>query len=398
MKCDLQMAGRLPSICFVAPNAYPLLAGDQSTEFAGGAELQQVTIAKGLAERGYSVSMICLDFGQTDQLQIDGVRVLRAFSRAAGVPVLRFIHPRLTSLWRCLQRADADIYYQRTAGMLTGVVAAFCKWHGKKSVFAAAGNPDLERNTRRIRFARDRWIYEYGLRNDDRILVQNEEQARLCWQNFGRSAALVPSFYTGRPQPVTDGHYVLWVSTIRGLKRPELLLDLAEALPQYRFRMIGGPDRSEPRLFETVKARARTIPNVEFLGFVPHAQVESHFDDALLLVNTSESEGFPNAFLQAWARGIPTVSFVDSGARFDNQPLGVIVDSMPTLLAAVATLVADESARRIHTSRCLDYVAMTHAAPRVLDLYDQVFRELTSSPNNLSASPGIVSRRSPPPL
>ena len=130
-------------MCFVAPNAYPLLAGDETFQLIGGAELQQVIIARKLAARGLRVSMICLNFGQADEIEIDGIKVFRAYKRDAGVPIIRFVWPRLTSIWKCMKRVDADIYYQRTAGMLTGVVAAFCKMHGKRSVFAAAGNPDL---------------------------------------------------------------------------------------------------------------------------------------------------------------------------------------------------------------------------------------------------------------
>src|SRR5690606_9813420 len=132
-----------PHVCFVAPSAFPLLARDPAIEVIGGAELQQVIVARGLAQRGYPVSMICLDFGQPDRVRIDGVQVLRAFRPNAGLPVIRFIWPRMTSIWNCLKQANAAIYYQRAAGVLTGIVAEYCRRSGRKSVFAAAGNPDL---------------------------------------------------------------------------------------------------------------------------------------------------------------------------------------------------------------------------------------------------------------
>jgi hypothetical protein len=49
---------------------------------------------------------------------------------------------------------------------------------------------------------------------------------------------------------------------------------------------------------------------VEFVGHVPFRDVGKHFDHASALVNTSPTEGFPNTFLQAWIRGVPTLSFV----------------------------------------------------------------------------------------
>lgn len=280
-----------------------------------------------------------------------------------------------------MKAVDADIYYQRSAAMWTGVMAGFCRRHGRKSIFAAAGNPDLERKTSRIRYARDRWIFEYGLRNVDRIFVQNDEQARLCEANVGRQAVQIPNCY---PKPASrsssaDGH-ILWVSTIRKLKRPELFLDLALALPDYRFRMIGGPTVQELDLYDAIKTRASNIPNVEFLGFVPYSRIDEHFDRAAVLVNTSTSEGFPNTFLQAWARGVPTVSFVDCGAQLAGRPVGHTVVSLSALADAVAKMKTDKDYRAAEASRCLEYFKRFHLPDRVVDLYEHVFNELLSSP------------------
>lgn len=371
------MSDKLPHICFIGPNAFPLLAGDRRTELIGGAELQQVIVARGLAARGYEVSMICLDFGQEEQVQIDGIRVLRAFRREAGIPGLRFFWPRLTSIYRCLVLADADIYYQRAAGVLTGIVTAFCRRNGRIAVFAAAGNPDLDRSTSRIRLARDRWIYEYGLRRVDRVLVQNEEQARLCRLNFGVKATLIPNCYPySGSRAEGGGKYALWVSTIRKLKRPELFLDLAAALPTQQFRMVGGPGARETSLFDAIRIRAEALPNVEFMGFMPYPEVERLFDDASILVNTSESEGFPNTFLQAWARGVPTVSFVDCGARSDGLPVGCRVQSMEEMVTCAGRLLEDEAERYRLGVRSRRFYEMNHSPERILDLYDQAFKEL----------------------
>ncbi|MEX2150347.1 MAG: glycosyltransferase family 4 protein [Steroidobacteraceae bacterium] len=377
------MADQVPHICFIAPNAYPLLAGTADIQVIGGAELQQVIVARLLASRGIRVSMVCLDFGQADQVTIDGIEVIRAYKPNEGLPVVRFIWPRLSRIWKCLQRANADVYYQRAAGKLTGVMVAFCRRYRKKSIFAAAGNPDLIPNTPRIRFARDRWIYSYGLKHVDRIFVQNGEQAQFCNTHFSRECTLVPNCYVLPHDRVASrtGEFVLWVSTIRKLKRPELFLSIAEALPHVRFRMIGGPSPGEEALFESVKSQARSLKNLEFLGFVPYARAESEFDRATLFINTSESEGFPNTFLQAWARCVPTVSFIDAGARLNGEDVGFRVRSMDEMVKLIGELVSSESRRESEGKRCLTYFEGCHSSDHILDLYEQEIRELLEVPD-----------------
>src|SRR5688572_26812359 len=371
------MTDRAPHICFVAPNAFPVVTGDESSQLIGGAEVQQTTVARGLVARGYKVSMICMDFGQDAVVDFDGIRILRAFRIDAGIPVVRFVWPRMTSLWSCMRLANADVYYQRGAGMLTGLVAAYCKRYGKRSIFSASGTPDFERNTPRIRYRRDRWLYEYGLRHVDRLLAQNPEQVHLCLRNFSRPCALVPNCYEApRSSRAVTGRDILWVGTIRKLKRPELFLDLAAALPQYQFTMVGGSAGLDRGLYSRVKARAEATSNVKFVGFVPYSQIDEHFDRAALLINTLQSEGFPNTFLQAWSRGVVTVASVDCGARLDGVPVGRVVSSREQFIEVLEDLMSNNLRRQQEGMRCKEYFEHNHTPGRVLDMYEEIIGEL----------------------
>src|SRR6266404_4692069 len=232
-----------PHICFVAPNIWPVFSHDPDNELIGGAEVQQSILARALVRDGYRVSMICLDFGQPQRVLLDGVMVHKAYRPDAGSRVLRFIHPRITTLWRAMRAVDADVYYQRCSAMLTALVAIYCRSYGKRSIFASACDLDFVPGRQPIRYLRDRWLFERGLALVDRIVVQNVTQQRDCRANYGRESTRLPSCYE-LPAGVSPrtGNCVLWVASMRerDYKRPELFLELARRLPQRPFVMIGG--------------------------------------------------------------------------------------------------------------------------------------------------------------
>lgn len=370
-----------PHVCFVAPCTWPVFSRDPDNGFIGGAEVQQSILARALARAGYRVSMICLDYGQPQRALLDGVVVHKTHRPDAGLPILRFIHPRITAIWRAMRAVDADVYYQRCSAMLTAVVAEFCRRNGKRSVFASAADLDFVPGRQPIRYLRDRWLFEHGLRRVDRIVVQNAVQQQTCRANYGRESTQIPNCYelsagaSGGP-----GDCVLWVASIRerDYKRPELFLELARRLPQRRFVMIGGAGGASRRnaYFERIRDAAKPIANLEFTGFLPLARVERYFDRARVLVNTSTHEGMPNTFLQAWARGVPTVAFVDTGARLRGEPLYPVVERVEEAAVELDRLFADDGYWKGASARCREYFNGTHSIPKVLARYDELLREL----------------------
>lgn len=369
-----------PHVCFVAPLAWPVFSGSEDIDVVGGAEVQQGILARGLMQAGYHVSMICLDYGQPDRALVDGITVHKTYRPDAGMPLLRFVYPRLTSTWRALRRVDADIYYQRSSAMLTGVVAAFCRHAGKKSVYAGASDVDFIPGMQQIRFARDRWLFEYGLRRVDAVVVQNASQQENCLKHYGRQSNLIPSCYHQLPgRPAHAGSEILWVGTIRDYKRPEVFLRLAAMLPNYHFKMIGGvgdSDAASRSYYGEIERRARALPNVEFVGFLPLSKVELHFDRARVFVNTSAYEGFPNTFLQAWSRGVPTVAFVDTGSREAGAPVYCVVGDEAAALSQVQQLMTDDAAWRQISSRCRRHFEAMHSPAGTLALYERMFDAL----------------------
>lgn len=361
-------------ICFVSPNGYPVLAGARDISFVGGAEVQQALIASELARRGHDVSMISMDFGQAEGLHESGVQVLKMMPPRAGLPGLRFFHPLLTSLWKAMRRAEADVYYQRCAGGLTGMVAALASMLHKNAVFAGASDSDFDPGLPRVGLLRDKLLFRYGMRSVSQVVVQSERQLAMCRRSFGREAVRINSCYGHRGEPAEHEGPIIWVGAVRTVKRAALFLDVARRLPQYRFVLVGGsPEGSGD--FDALRREAQGIDNLTLTGHVPIAEVESYFDGASLLVNTSVTEGFPNTFLQAWSRGMPTISFFDSGAREDGVDVGVCVGDLDAMVSAIEGFKQTPRSWREHGSRAAKHFQGNFTIARSVDAYERVFSE-----------------------
>jgi glycosyltransferase involved in cell wall biosynthesis len=379
-----QKAGARPThVCFLAPTTWPIISASSEIPVVGGAEVQQSMIAPALAARGYRVSMICLDYGQPDRTEVKGVTIYNIHKPDEGIPGLRFIHPRLTSLWRALTRVDADVYYQRTAAIYTGVMAAFCRRHGRKSIYAGASDVDFIPGQQEIRFARDRRIFEYGLRRVDKVITQNPAQQQELLENYGREGTLIRSCYAPPPGARADrSGYVLWVASVRTSKRIEMALEIARRLPAYRFVIVGGPDggRREQQYYAAVAEAARQLPNVEMKGFVPFTEAERYFNGARVVLNTSVYEGFPNTFLQAWSRAIPTVAFIDTGSRGrDGNPVYDSVSDVSEATWKLERLMRDDIQWEKASQRVLGYFRDNHSVDATIERYEHEIALLTGA-------------------
>jgi len=266
------------------------------------------------------------------------------------------------------------VYYCRSASMWVSVVAEFCRRYGKRSVYAGASNMDfVPGEGGQIRYVRDRWLYRRGLARVDRIVAQNEAQRESCRAAYGREATVIASCYQPASPVRADAprDAVLWVSTIRDGKRPERFLELAARLPHRRFVMVGGPCGGQEELFERLRRDAARLGNVELTGFLPLAQVEAWLDRARVLVNTSDYEGMPNTFLQAWSHGVPTLATVDVEAAVHRRFVGIDDGARE-----VEALFEDAGLWHSASRRCLEHFKRTHSPAHALEQYRRLVAEL----------------------
>lgn len=361
-------------ICFVGLDNLPVLAPEFRGHTIGGESVQQTLLARALARRGHEVSMVVGDYGQADGAQWQGIRAFKAFRPGAGLPVLRFVHPRWTGLWSALARAGADLYYTSCAGMQVGLVALFCRRFRRRFVFRAASDSDCDRSRLLVRFARDRWLYALGLRRADAVLVQSAAQAEALARSYGLASRVAGMLVEAPDAPAAARDIdVLWLGNIRRVKRPDRLLELADRLPATSFHIAGGPLPGEEALFREIQHAAAAKPGLVFHGRLSYWDANRLYGRARLLLNTSDVEGFPNSYLQAWIRGVPVVTLIDPDGVIEREGLGIAAPSPAQLPAAVRYLLRNPEVWRAASDRCRAFMAREYGEERVLPAYLETF-------------------------
>lgn len=161
---------------------------------------------------------------------------------------------------------------------------------------------------------------------------------------------------------------------LKGKKRPRLFLELAKRFPNEKFVMVGGKFEKCKEDYESVEVMAKQIPNLEFKGFLQFKETEEEFSKAKLFVNTSEYEGFPNTFLQAWSRGIPIISFIDLDGMIQDFSLGIVVNNMEEMIQKVDDILCKK--KKFSPEGIKQYFEENFIIERSADLYEEIFKAL----------------------
>jgi glycosyltransferase involved in cell wall biosynthesis len=257
-----------------------------------------------------------------------------------------------------------------------GLLSMFCRRHGKPFVFRVASDSDCDPARLLVRYARDCWLYALGLRRADVVLVQSEWQARALAQNYGVTGCLAKMLVDAPRVPAAERDIdVLWVSNIRRVKRPDRVLRIAQVMPWLNFHLVGGPLAGEEVLFEEVHETAARLPNVFFHGRQAYEATNALYSRARLFLNTSDVEGFPNSYLQAWIRGVPVVSLFDPDGVIRREGLGRSVAVADELAFAIGQLTQDPRAWARASEACLAYMAREHGEEAALAPYLEAFEQ-----------------------
>lgn len=307
----------------------------------GGTERDIWLHSRALAEAGWSVK--------------NGVRgALRVTERRCidGVEHIGIGQGQVLADWyRFLSSERPEWLFWEGASHLWGPLVEIAKLNGIRTVFHAALDADME--PRRAAFGRPRWwpLYAWGLWRTDRIFAQHTGQLSLLSPSLRAKASVLPKVCTlstcVKPHAQRQA-YVAWVATLRQHKRPDVLVEIAKRMPNVRFVVCGGATSylTEPGYGVQIVSALTKLSNVDYRGRVHPEEASQVIADAAMLLCTSDEEGFPNTFTQAWSSGTPVVTLkVDPDNLIKEKGLGIVSKTVEGAVNDIKELVASVDRR-----------------------------------------------------
>jgi len=283
---------------------------------------------------------------------------------------------------RALVAANGRVIVVRTGNPVVGFIALCCLAWRRRFVFSSASNFDfLDReHASRMQMA----IYRFGVRRAGAVVVQSTEQADLAKQAFPqlRRVVHIPSFAEGPSETTAPQRpdAFIWAGRLVDYKRPLLFADLAEAVPEARFVLIPHlpQDPAAEELLATLKDFAARLENLEIGSELPHAELVEKLSHAVALVNTSPVEGMPNTFLEAWAQGVPVLTFsFDPDGVIQARDLGIAADgSWERFVDGARQLWAERLDRGATSERVRAYLCETHSLQAVGAKWEELLRSV----------------------
>lgn len=356
-------------VCFIAPKAYPLFDPAVKAVF-GGAEVDLYMLATELAKDGdFKVSFITADYGQPECRVIENVNIIRSLDLKKNVLSGAW------RLWRAMKKADADIYMLKTASPGVPLVTLFCKINAKNMVYRTAHIRECDGS-----FLRDHPVlgraFAWSLKQAKTVFVQNSTDKEQMLETIGAEATVIPNGHRLAESINGNRSSILWVARSAAVKRPDIFIDLAEKHPQEQFVMICQPATGDKN-FDRLVSRAQSVANLEFHERVPFSEIDAYFQRAKVFVNTSDSEGFPNTFIQACKAATCILSLnVNPDNFLTEYSCGLCCDgSFLSLENGLDFMLARDKYRELGQNG-LGYVRNFHDVAKIIPRYKEVFSRL----------------------
>jgi glycosyltransferase involved in cell wall biosynthesis len=367
--------------------------------YVGGAERQAQQLASHLVRKGIGLHVLTRRLpGLPPYEDIDDIPVHRVTTIGRGaLASLTFTISALT--WLLLHRSDFDVLHchQPLSPMTIGLIAK-ALWD-KPVIVKLTGGGSLG-NLREIQRLPFTHLRKRMMRHVDRFVAISEEVVRglHSWGIPAERIAHVPNGVdTGYFVPPTleekqrarealelgnAEQITVFVGRLSAVKRVDVLLrawkNVHQVHPNARLLLVGnGPDR---RALQVLSEELNLRQSATFCG--SQRNVLPYFQAADLFALPSDSEGLPNALLEAMAAGLPCIAS-NIGGNVDlvsDGENGLLFQpgNVEHLADVLLQLSSNDFERRAFGRRAREKVEAYFSLDRVAEKYVDLYRRLVA--------------------
>jgi len=237
--------------------------------------------------------------------------------------------------------------------------------------------PKMKTLTWRLKFEAGQVLRKKLCQNADRVYVQ----AKYIAEKVKRMACLdyLPSFL---PNPVSiaktrilknEKPTVLFLGRWDPIKRPDIMLRIAEKLPAVHFICCGVANPEFKHYSEPLIKKAGELENVNYMGYVSGERKSEVLNKSWLLLNTSSRECLPVTFLEAAAHKMSIVSpnNPDSFASHFGYKIQER-ENIKEYVDAINTLILDDN-WRLKGNLARKYVQENHELKHVIEEHVKIY-------------------------
>ncbi|HOZ68296.1 MAG TPA: glycosyltransferase family 4 protein [Chitinophagaceae bacterium] len=347
----------------------------------GGGEIQIAQLARALARQGHEV--VIIDFEAEESFSTEeGIKVKSVPGWNKGIPGLKILIHQIPVLYRMLKAEKADYYYVRMRSYFN--ITSYLAARKNKAKFIVALAHDLDVAGFRDRFRYEYksrlslksfftlylpndLVFDYTIRRADFITLQHKGQRLLSRRFRGKQQVFENIFDLNKVKDVVKqpGDFYVMAGSLTIMKGIGNLLELVKRMDKSVNLVVIGEPRG--KMAEAVYNELKKFPNVVLKGRLRHAETINYIASAKALVSTSNFEGFPNVFLEAWANGVPVMSLqVNPGNVIKEAGLGEFVNGDYEALAAC--MLANSTAA-IQPAHLVNYINEHHSIEKAADKF-----------------------------
>ena len=160
------------------------------------------------------------------------------------------------------------------------------------------------------------------------------------------------------------------------VKRPEILLQLAQACPDISFEIV--MNKAVVAIYDAILQNKP--PNVVIYEWKRFDEIEALFAEAFVFISTSRYEGFPNTFLQAGKYGVPIFSLqVDPDGFIEKYACGIVAHgNFDRFVAGLREIADDQEIAQRYSVNVSQYVIEHHALNQRVDQLDRAIHDLVA--------------------